>query len=134
MPGAIAIPVSLAAFAGAAVLNFWLSTRVALVRRATQTAHGDGGDALLARRIRAHSNFVEYTPFILLLVLGIELSGKGGWALLAVASVYLLARIAHALGMDGDGVPRGRSIGAGVTFLTLLGLAAWAALIAGGVV
>jgi len=127
------LPVTLSAAAAAAVLNFWLSTRVAMVRRANKVAHGDGGIEALGRRMRAQMNFVEYTPFVLILCAGIELAGRGGLALALVMALYMLARIAHAFGMDGDGVPRGRQVGIGVTFLTMLGLAIWAALIAAGV-
>lgn len=30
--------------------------------------HGDGGSAPLMRRMRAHSNFIEYTPIALILI------------------------------------------------------------------
>ena len=124
------LPITLCAAAAAAILNFWLSTRVGAVRRANLIAHGDGGNAQLGRRMRAHTNFVEYTPFILILCAAIELAGRGGLALSIVMAVYFLARIAHAIGMDGDAVPKTRVVGIAVTFLTLLGLAIYAVLIA----
>ena len=128
------LPITLSAAAAAAVLNFWLSTRIGLVRRASLIAHGDGGHELLARRMRAQTNFVEYTPFVLILCAAIELAGRGGLALSVVMAVYALARVAHAIGMDREGVPRTRQIGIAVTVLTLLGLAIYAALIAARVV
>ena len=128
------LPITLSAAAAAAVLNFWLSTRIGLVRRASLIAHGDGGHELLARRMRAQTNFVEYTPFVLILCAAIELAGRGGLALSLVMAVYVLARVAHAIGMDRDGVPKTRQIGIAVTFLSLLGLAIYAALIAARVV
>ena len=94
------LPITLSAAAAAAVLNFWLSTRIGLVRRASLIAHGDGGHELLARRMRAQTNFVEYTPFVLILCAAIELAGRGGLALSLVMAVYVLARVAHAIGMD----------------------------------
>ncbi len=129
----VTIPVTLAACAAAAILNFWLSQRVFQMRRAHQVIHGDGGQAGLLRRMRAQANFVEYTPFVLLLILAIELSGRGGLWLALVSGAYLLGRLAHAFGMDSEAVPAGRKIGMATTFLTLLGLAVYAALIAGGV-
>ncbi len=129
----IVLPTTLSAAAAAALLNFWLSTRVAQVRRANQVPHGDGGVEALGRRMRAQMNFVEYTPFVLILCALIELAERGGLALTIVMAGYMLARVAHAFGMDGDGVPRARMIGIGVTFLVLLGLAVWAALISAGV-
>ncbi|MXO60100.1 MAPEG family protein [Altererythrobacter salegens] len=130
----ILLPTTLSAAAAAALLNFWLSTRVAKVRRANQIAHGDGGNALLGRRMRAHMNFVEYTPFVLILCAAIELAGRGGMILKAVMAIYMLARVAHAIGMDDDNVPKTRVIGIAITFLTMLGLAIYAVLIAAGVV
>ena len=127
------LPITLCAAAAAAILNFWLSTRVGVVRRANLIAHGDGGNAQLARRMRAHTNFVEYTPFILILCAVIELAGRGGLALSVVMALYFLARMAHAVGMDGEAVPKTRVIGIAVTFLSLLGLAIYAVLIAAGV-
>ena len=126
------LPITLCAAAAAAILNFWLSTRVGVVRRANLIAHGDGGNAQLARRMRAHTNFVEYTPFILILCAVIELAGRGGLALSVVMALYFLARMAHAVGMDGEAVPKTGVIGIAVTFLTLLGLAIYAVLIAAG--
>ena len=126
------LPITLCAAAAAAILNFWLSTRVGVVRRANLIAHGDGGNAQLARRMRAHTNFVEYTPFILILCAVIELAGRGGLALSVVMALYFLARMAHAVGMDGEAVQKTRVIGIAVTFLTLLGLAIYAVLIAAG--
>ena len=128
------LPITLCAAAAAAILNFWLSTRVGAVRRANLIAHGDGGNAQLGRRMRAHTNFVEYTPFILILCAAIELAGRGGLWLSAVMAIYFLARVAHAIGMDGDGVPKTRQVGIAITFLTLLGLAVYAVLIAARVV
>ena len=124
------LPITLSAAAAAAVLNFWLSTRIGMVRRATLVAHGDGGHEQLSRRMRAQTNFVEYTPFILILCAAIELAGRGGLVLGLVMALYMLARVAHAIGMDGDGVPKTRQVGISVTFLTLLGLAIYAVLIA----
>ena len=36
---------------------------------------GDGGDVALARKIRAHANFIEFVPIALLLLALLELSG-----------------------------------------------------------
>ena len=129
----ILLPTTLSAAAAAALIAFWLSTRVAMVRRANKVAHGDGGVPALGRRMRAQMNFVEYTPFVLILCALIELSGRGGLQLALAMAVYMLARVAHAFGMDGDGVPLTRQIGIGVTFFVLLGLAVWAVIIAAGV-
>jgi len=128
------LPVTLSAAAAAAIINIWLMMRVGQVRLRDKVSIGDGGNDALLRRMRAHSNFTESAPFVLILLGVIELSGKGTWWLVFVAGIYLLARVAHSFGMDnGDSNP-GRLIGTIVTMLTLLGLAIVAVLITSGVV
>lgn len=118
--------------AAAAVLNFWLAVRTGSLRFRAKVWHGDGDNPMLLRRMRAQSNFVENTPFVLILVAAIEIAGKGGQWLAIVGAVYLLARIGHAFGMD---LPEKSPLRAGgfiVTALTLLGLSIMAVLIALG--
>ena len=127
------LPVTLSAAAAAAIINLWLAMRVGSMRGKAKILHGDGGHPPLIRRMRAQLNFVENTPFVLILIAGIELAGRGGLWLTAVAAIYMLARVAHAFGMDHEDVPLGRKVGVMVTMLTLLGLAIYAMLIATGV-
>lgn len=118
------LPVTLTAAGAAALINLWLAIRVGRVRTAEKISMGDAGNERLIATMRAHANFVEYTPFILILIGLIELAeGTSTW-LWVVAIVYLIARIAHALGMTG--LPNGRVVGTVVTLLTLaaLGIAA----------
>ncbi|EAQ30691.1 hypothetical protein NAP1_07925 [Erythrobacter sp. NAP1] len=124
------LPVTLAAAAAAAILNVWLMLRIGAVRNAEKVYVGDEDCEPLIRRMRAQANFVESTPFVLALILVIELSGTGQAWLQYVAALYFIARIAHAFGMDGGSFKMGRLIGTIVTLLTLLGLAIVAALIA----
>jgi uncharacterized membrane protein YecN with MAPEG domain len=119
--------------AAAAVINFWLGFRTGKLRYDAKVLHGDGGNPLLLQRMRAQANFVENTPFVLILIAVIELTGKGGKWLAIVGSIYMLARISHALGMDRTTTNPLRATGFVVTVLTLLGLAAVAVLIALGV-
>jgi uncharacterized membrane protein YecN with MAPEG domain len=118
--------------AAAAVINFWLGFRTGKLRYDAKVLHGDGGNPLLLQRMRAQANFVENTPFVLILIAAIELTGKGGKWLAIVGSIYMLARISHALGMDRTTTNPLRATGFVVTVLTLLGLAAVAVLIALG--
>jgi uncharacterized protein len=129
----IVLPVTLAAAAAAAVLNIWLGMRIGALRTALQISVGDGGSESLQRRMRAQANFVENTPFVLVLIAAIELAGKGSWWLAYGAAVYFLARVAHGFGMDGGKAQVGRMVGTIVTLLTQLGLAVVAALAAAGV-
>ena len=88
---------------------------------------GDGGHPLLVTRMRAQANFVEYTPFVLILMVLIEMAGGAAWPLRIVGMLYVAARVLHAFGMDKQTMPNPlRAIGAVVTWLVLLGLAIWA--------
>ncbi|WP_324826920.1 MAPEG family protein [Qipengyuania zhejiangensis] len=129
----IILPVTLTAAAAAAIINLWLATRVGQMREATKTIHGDDGGGPLTRRMRAQLNFVENTPFVLVLIAGIELAGRGDPWLPFVAGLYMLGRLAHGMGMDAETGTKPRMIGTVITMLTLLGLAVVATLIAMGV-
>ena len=120
------VPVTLAMAAAAAFLNIWLALRIGSVRRATQTVHGDGGDVLLGRRMRAQLNFVESTPFVLILILAIELSTAATGVLALVGLIYMIGRVLHGIGMDSETPGRARTAGTIVTLVVLIGLAVWA--------
>lgn len=130
---AILLPVTLSSAAAAAVLAVWLMIRVGQVRASEKVSVGDGGNERVTRRMRAHANFVESAPFVVILIGVIELSGRGTPWLAYVAAAYFLGRIAHAFGMEGGSFGKGRMIGTLVTTLTLLGLAVVSVLIQMGV-
>src|SRR4051812_24714726 len=94
------LPITLTMAGAAALINFLLSLRCARARIATGIRIGDGGNRQVIARMRAHANFVEYTPFVLILIGLIEVAvGTHTWLWLT-GMVYLFARIAHALGLD----------------------------------
>lgn len=123
------LPTTLSLAAAAALINIWLAMRCGRVRGKAGVSIGTGGNDLLERRMRAQLNFVENTPWVLLLIALIELAEKGGVWLAAVGGVYMLGRVAHALGMDGDAFPKGRMVGTLITMLSQIGLAVVAVLI-----
>jgi len=120
----ILLPITLTTAGASALIAFWLALRTGNARRAAKVSIGDGGDPGLIARMRAQANFVEYAPFVLILIALIEFSsGTSIW--LWIASVaFLVARILHPLGMDG--MRAGRTIGTGITFLLLVGLGLYA--------
>ncbi|TRD12242.1 MAPEG family protein [Erythrobacter insulae] len=124
------LPVTLAAAAAAAILNIWLMMRVGRVRVAEKVFIGDEDNENVIRRMRAHANFAENAPFVLILIGAIELTGKGDPWLAYVAALFILGRIAHGFGMDGGALGKGRMIGTIISMLTLIGLAVVAVLIA----
>ena len=122
------LEITLVIAAAAALLNIWLAMRVGRVRTAEKISVGDGGNELLTRRMRAQANFVEYTPFVLILLALVELSRGSNMWLWIVAILFVLGRILHAFGMDGR--ERLRMIGTVTTMLVMLGLAVYALVIA----
>jgi uncharacterized protein len=122
------LPITLTAAGAAALINLWLAIRVGQVRTREKVMIGDGGNENVIRRMRAHANFTEFTPFILILIGAIELAtGTSTW-LWAVSSLYLVGRLLHAFGMDGF-MP-GRMIGTIITMVSLLGLGGYAIYVA----
>jgi hypothetical protein len=122
------LPITLTIAGAATLLNIWIARRVGQARMTHKISIGDGGNEALTARMRAQANFVEYTPFFLILLALIELAvGSRTW-LWVVAVIYILGRIAHAFGMDRPHPDplRLRMIGIIVTFLVLLGLALYA--------
>lgn len=118
--------------AAAGVITFWHIARIGQLRMREKVLFGDGGHDPLARRMRAQLNFVESTPFVLILTAAIEMTGKGGTWLAVVGALFMLGRVSHALGMDIDRPNPLRIGGVLVTILTLIGLSAVAILIAVG--
>jgi uncharacterized protein len=120
------LPVSLTTAAALAFLHIWLSMRVSQVRRAVKVAVGDGGNELLIRRMRAHANFVENAPFLLGLLILMELAGANNMFLWAAAIAFILARLIHPFGMDRGGANWMRMIGIGGSLIAIGALAIWA--------
>ena len=116
------VPVTLISGVAAVLLNFWLGWRIAALREEYKVSVGDGGQEPLLRRMRAQSNFIENAPFVLILIGALELSGGNRWALGGLATIFVAARIAHALGMDGGERQRWRMYGMMGTMLTNLAL------------
>ncbi|MFM7028365.1 MAG: MAPEG family protein [Chakrabartia sp.] len=117
-------------FAGiAAIVNFWLALRVGQVRHSENVSIGDGGNEAVIRRMRAHSNYIESAPFVLILIGVIEYAHNSGPAptwLWLVGGLYFLGRVAHGVGMDGGKLGKGRALGTVITMVTLLGLGLYA--------
>lgn len=116
------LPITLTFAAAAALMNFWLAMRVGRLRMSEKILHGDGGHVALTKRMRAQANFVEYTPFILILTALVEMAWNSPSWLWALSVLYVVARISHAIGMDADYPAKTRMFGIIVTWLLLLTL------------
>ena len=100
------------------LLGVVLTLQVGRLRGQKRINLGDGGDPEMIAAIRAHGNFMEFTPLLLLLIyLAADFYGFRVTAILSV--VLLAARVLHAGGMLGL-VPKGRFLGAVGTTLLLL--------------
>lgn len=117
------LPITLTIAGAAALLNVWLAVRIGRLRMTRKVSIGDGGDPALLARMRAQANFVEYAPFVLILLGLIERAGGTQTWLWIAGALFILARIAHALGMDRPSPNPLRAAGFAVSTLVLLVLA-----------
>ena len=119
-------------FAGLLSLLFIALSVLVIVRcYQTKTAVGAGADDQMQRRIRAHANFAEYTPLVLLLMALCETAGSSGALLQALGAAFVAGRISHAYSMVFHEPRHGRilfrQIGMVITF-SVLGIFALMAL------
>ena len=121
--------VSLFSAAIAALITAWLGWRCGKVRMSEKIAHGDGGNALMMRRMRAQANFTEYTPIALVLIVLLDLMDINAWALGLTALAFLVGRVLHAVGMDAETPSKARMIGMALTLPIMLAWAVWALLL-----
>jgi uncharacterized membrane protein YecN with MAPEG domain len=122
----VTLPITLTIAAAAALINVWLAVRVSHLRRLHKVLLGDEGNPRVTARMRAHSNFVENAPFVLILLGLIEAAGGSQTLLWAAGILFILSRLAHAFGMDRPGPNALRIGGTAVAWLCLIGLAAYA--------
>jgi uncharacterized protein len=106
------------------LLMIVLLARVVRRRRELKVGIGDGGDELLARRIRVHANFIENVPIALTLMALLELSGLAAPWLWSLGGVLLIARVLHSIGLSGSsGKSFGRLWGTVLTWVVLAAMA-----------
>lgn len=119
------LPITLTSAGVGALINFWLAFRCGRVRAASGGGLGTDGNDLLLARSRAHANFAEYAPFVLILIGAIELAEGSSIWLAAASALFFIGRIAHPLGME-NRLPQGRFIGTILALLALLVLGVYA--------
>jgi len=98
--------------------------RISGVRAATKISYGDGGNTELLRRVRQHGNFVEWTTFVLILMILAEGMGAPALYLHISGALLLIGRIAHPFGLgavDNAAHPL-RYVGNGTNILATLNL------------
>jgi uncharacterized membrane protein YecN with MAPEG domain len=121
------LPIALTTAGAAALVNFWLSWRIAQLRVSEKISVGDGGNMRLTARMRAQLNFAEYAPVVLILIVLIEAArGTQLWLWIG-AGLFILGRVLHGLGMDGWML--GRSVAMFLTAPIMIGLGIYALVI-----
>lgn len=100
-------------------LVLWM--RVSSLRSSSGLSFGDGGNAALLQRVRMHGNFIEWVPFVLILMMLAEGMGAPTVYLHISGALLLIGRVAHPFGLkpDNAGHPL-RYVGNGTNLLALL--------------
>ena len=105
------------------ILFFYFSVIVVQGRLSKKVSLGDGDDHHLMQVIRAHGNFSEYTPIVLILLFIAEVNGTNAMMLHICGSALLAGRFIHAFGLRRHAGPSWQRVaGMSLTFLSLLGL------------
>lgn len=100
------------------LMAFGLAAHVIMLRTKTGVSIMDGGNILLAERIRRHGNFTENVPLVLLLMALAELNGAASLWLHGAGGLLILGRLMHAVGLKHDKPAAiGRTAGMSITIL-----------------
>ena len=82
-----------------ALIYVVLGLQVSRLRRGNRVLFGDGDNRELRSAIRAHANFAEYVPIIVLLIAMLEMAGTSALRVHWLMGILLVARVIHPLGM-----------------------------------
>jgi len=100
----------------------FLAFAIIRVRMRERLALGDGNLPGLQRKIRAHANFNEYTPIILLLIVFIELQHGAPFLIHLFSSSLLIGRAMHAWSVSNEQENLNyRMVSMILTFIPLIG-------------
>jgi uncharacterized membrane protein YecN with MAPEG domain len=94
--------------------------RVVVLRRSEKIGLGSGGSKKLLSAIRVHANFAENVPFILILLLILEMQGEGAIRLHILGNFLLISRLLHIYGISkSHGTSFGRFVGSGISLFII---------------
>lgn len=115
----LSLPVTSTVVAIAGLMLVILGLNAGLRRVKTNINLGTDGDAVLLQRVRAHGNFIEYTPIGLILLALVEIGGATSTQLWIIGGFLLVGRALHAIGLIFSVLP-GRVLGMLMTFGSIL--------------
>lgn len=119
------IPITMLFIGLFAVAQVPLTVMVGYHRLKTDIHFQDGGDITLLRRMRAHGNFTETVPIVLLAMAACELSGGPAWLLWLGGASLMIGRAVHAVTLIAVGWAPTRALGMVLTFLPMLAFGLW---------
>jgi hypothetical protein len=106
------------------VIWFALWIGVTSTRAGYNASIGDAGRADLLLKIRRHGNFIEWVPFVLVLMILAEAQRASPLFLHAAGALLLIGRIAHPFGLKIDNASHPlRYVGNGTNILAVAVLA-----------
>jgi hypothetical protein len=115
------IPITIVTTGVLGIIFFVHSLRTIKARAVTKTSLGDGGNDVMARRIRIHGNFAEYVPLLMVILLLLEVSQIPSLVLIGFASAVVAGRGLHCYGLYSPETPMwARVIGMQLTLWPLL--------------
>lgn len=130
---AISLQNTLATAGALGLLYIVLAVRVIRGRFKHHVSLGDGGKPEMLALIRAHANFAEYVPLLLVLMGLLELAGANKTALMWCGVALVIGRVLQAIGVQMPKAPNApRFIGTNITFFLLIGFSVWSLIIAFG--
>lgn len=106
-----------------ALMYVGLTTNVGRWRKNEKRSLGHDHDpeSSLFRAVRAHANFTEYVPFLCLLIVLDEMTGRSIMGVHLFGATLVIARGLHAYGITADSKPnKFRLAGAFLTLITML--------------
>jgi uncharacterized membrane protein YecN with MAPEG domain len=104
------------------LLLIFLSDQVSRKRKRLGISLGSGDEVVLELAVRAHGNFIEYTPFGLILLLLLESEVTDLWLVNTLGAMLLAGRLLHAYGMSRpESRLNGRYWGTALTWVMIVG-------------
>lgn len=94
-----------------ALIQIPMTVTVGIRRAKTDIFFWDGGDETLQKRMRAHCNYTETVPIVLIAMAAAEIAGAPAWLIWAGGLSLLLGRLIHYQTLVTVGNGNGRAVG-----------------------